>query len=211
MQKNLIIGHFLALFSNVVWGSTFIATKVLLEGFSPTSVMFIRFFIAYILIWLVCPKTMSWQGTRNEFLMLLAGISGVTIYYQLENVALTYTYASNVGVIFAVIPLFVGFEAAVLLKGKEKISKLFWLGFVVAITGIVTISVNGAENFNLNPLGDLIAFIGCFIWSFYAIILKFIKTKPNVSLICVTRRIFFYAVLAMIPCLLIFDKGWNVD
>lgn len=209
MANRILLGHFLALLSNVIWGSTFISTKVLLADFSPTAVMFIRFLLAFILICIICPKRFPKTNFKTELLLLLAGICGVTCYYQLENIALTYTYASNVGVIFAIIPFFVGIEALFLLK-SERISALFIVGFLIAITGICIISFNGAKNFNLNPYGDLLACIGCVVWSFYAIIVKKLSI-PNVSVMLLTKRIFMYAIICMIPCMFIFDKGFSID
>ena len=36
-------GHVLALFTICVWGTTFIATKVLLKAFTPIEILFMRF------------------------------------------------------------------------------------------------------------------------------------------------------------------------
>ena len=38
-------GHFAALFTIFVWGTTFIATKLLLGYFAPVEILFIRFFM----------------------------------------------------------------------------------------------------------------------------------------------------------------------
>ncbi len=209
MVNRVLLGHFLALVSNVIWGSTFISTKVLLEDFSPTAVMFIRFLLAFIIISIICPKRLPFTNVKTEVMLALAGLCGVTCYYQLENLALMYTYASNVGVIFAIIPFFVGIEALIWLK-SEKFSMFFIIGFVIAITGICIISFNGAKNFNLNPYGDLLACIGCVVWSFYAIIVRKLSLQ-DVSIMLLTKRIFMYSIIFMLPCLFIFDKGINLN
>lgn len=208
--SSAVKGHFLALFANVIWGSTFISTKVLLDDFSPAAVMFIRFVMAYIFMWMIFPKALSFSGFRSEAMMLVAGFCGVTAYYQLENVALTYTYASNVGVIFAIIPFFVGVQAHFIFKGEEKLSKYFLGGFAVAMTGILLITFSGATFLGLRPQGDLIAILGCIIWSFYAIIVKRI-TIPGAKTIMVTRRIFFYAIMMMIPCMYLWGGDVNLN
>lgn len=201
-------GHLLALFANVIWGSTFISTKVLLDDFSPTVVMFIRFLLAYIFMWCVLPQSFKFSGAKNEFKMLVAGFCGVTAYYQLENVALTYTYASNVGVIFAIIPFFVGVQAHFFFKGEEQLSRYFLSGFVVAMLGILLITFSGAKFLGLRPEGDLIAILGCIIWSFYAILVKRINII-GIKTILITRRIFFYALLLMLPCMYLWGGDIN--
>lgn len=65
---------------------------------------------------------------EKELLFAGAGLTGVTLYFLLENIALTYTFASNVGIIVAVVPFFTALLAHFLLKG-EGFSRRFFLGF----------------------------------------------------------------------------------
>ena len=64
------------------------------------------------------------QKRWHEGLFALAGLSGVTLYFLMENIALTYISASLVGVIVAAAPLFTALIAAVVLH--EKLSKWFF-------------------------------------------------------------------------------------
>lgn len=41
-------GHLAALLTILIWGTTFISTKVLLRSFSPVEILFIRFTIGYL-------------------------------------------------------------------------------------------------------------------------------------------------------------------
>ena len=41
------------------------------------------------------------------------------------------------------------------------------VGIIMAITGIIAISLNGQKNFALNPLGDGLAFLAMISWGFY--------------------------------------------
>lgn len=43
MEHNRAAGHALAFFTIAVWGTTFISTKILLRGFQPVEILFIRF------------------------------------------------------------------------------------------------------------------------------------------------------------------------
>ena len=42
IQSKAIKGHFAALFTIIVWGSTFVATKVLLRQFGAVEIIFLR-------------------------------------------------------------------------------------------------------------------------------------------------------------------------
>jgi len=53
------LAHILAAFTALSWGSSFIASKILLQHYSPTQVMLMRFVLAYAALWLCCPKTLA--------------------------------------------------------------------------------------------------------------------------------------------------------
>lgn len=56
---------------------------------------------------------------KQELYFAAAGLCGVTLYYLLENIALTYTFVSNVGVIISIAPFFTAILAHVFLKGER--------------------------------------------------------------------------------------------
>jgi drug/metabolite transporter (DMT)-like permease len=125
------------------------------------------------------------------------------MYYLLENIALTYTMASNVGVIISVAPFFTAILSHLFLKEEEKLQANFFMGFVVAMAGIFLISFNGSK-LELNPMGDLLALLAAFVWACYSILTKKISAY-GYNTILTTRRVFFYGILFMIPALFLFD------
>ena len=74
--------------------------------FQPIEILFFRFVMGLIALLLVCPHRMRGTTRRQELTFAAAGLCGVCLYYLLENIALTYTMASNVGVIISVAPFF---------------------------------------------------------------------------------------------------------
>lgn len=192
-----IKGHLFALVSIIIWGTTYVSTKVLLSAFTPIEILVIRFVIGFIALLLIYPKVLKITSIKQELLFLGAGISGVTLYYLLENIALTYTSASNVGIIISIAPFFIGIFAYLFLK-EEKLSVQFFLGFVIAILGITIISFNSAKQISINPFGDLLATLAAVAWASYSIFMKKIS-HYKINTIQVTQRIFFYGILFMIP------------
>ncbi|WBL30724.1 DMT family transporter [Bacillus safensis] len=197
MKNKQLLGHLAAMFTIFLWGSTFISTKILLTAFSPTEILFFRFFIGYLALMIIYPVTMKVRSKKHEGMFALAGLCGVVLYYFLENVALTYTFASNAGVISSVVPFFSFLLAYFLLK-DEPLHSRFFIGFFIAMTGIVLISMNGMTTFQLNPLGDALALTATIVWAFYSILSKMIN-QYGYHIIQVTRRVFFYGLLWMIP------------
>lgn len=198
-HSKTLTGHMAALFCIIVWGTTFISTKVLLRAFTPVEILFFRFLLGYAALWLACPRLLRITDKRQEVLFALAGLCGVTLYFLLENIALTYTFASNVGVIVAISPFFAGLLAFWLLRA-ERPGLNFFLGFVAAMLGIGLISFSGSTQLRLNPLGDVLAVLAGLSWAGYSILTRKLMAFGYNSLM-VTRRCFFYGLLFMLPCL----------
>lgn len=197
------MGHIEALVTILIWGTTFISTKVLLNSFSPIEILFFRFIIGYLALWLVCPHKLKSNNKKEELYFASAGLCGITLYYLCENVALTYTLASNVGVIISIAPFFTALFNFIFLKG-EKPQLRFFVGFIIAIIGIYLISFSSDTTLQLNPLGDILAVIAAIIWAAYSTITKKVSTF-GYNTLQTTRRSFFYGIIFMIPILFIMD------
>lgn len=96
-----------------------------------------------------------------------AALTGLVLYFLLENTALSITYASNVGIIVACAPFFVAVMVGIFFKEKQGVN--FFIGFVIAITGVILISLSGE-------------------WEY--------------PVIAVTRRIYFYGIILLMPILI---------
>lgn len=201
-NKN-IAAHLSAIITILIWGTTFISTKVLLKSFTPIEILFFRFSIGFLVLVLVFPRRLRITERMQELLFASAGFCGVTLYFLLENIALTYSMASNVGIIISVAPFFTAIFAQ-LFWDEEKLEPNFFIGFIVAITGISLISFNGNAALKLNPIGDFLAILAAIIWGVYSILTRKISTY-GYNTIQTTRRTFFYGILFMIPALFIFD------
>ncbi len=207
-RKNEITGHLFAGITILIWGSTFISTKILLKSISPIEILILRFIIGFIILSVVYPHRLKIKDTKQELYFAAAGLCGVTLYYLLENIALTYTLASNVGVIISLAPFFTAIFAHLLLDG-EKLKLQFFIGFILALAGIFLISFNGYDALRLNPLGDILAVMAAIVWAFYSVLTKKISGF-HYNTIQTTRRIFFYGLLFMIPALFIFGFNPNI-
>lgn len=196
-------GHLAALTTILIWGTTFISTKVLLVDFEPIEILFFRFVMGFLALIIAYPRRMKGTTMRQEALFAAAGLSGVCLYYLLENIALTYTLASNVGVIISIAPFFTAILTHLFMKGEEKLRINFFVGFFVAMLGICLISFNGAK-MQLNPLGDLLAVGAAIVWACYSVLTRKISAF-GYHTIQTTRRVFAYGILFMTPALFLFD------
>lgn len=197
------MGHIAALITIVIWGTTFISTKILLTDFTPIEILFFRFLLGLIVLIIVFPKRLKLSDRKQELIFAAAGLCGICLYYMLENIALIYTMASNVGVIISIAPFFTAVLSHIFMKSQEKLKAKFFVGFFVAIIGICLISFSG-KKFEINPVGDVLAIIAALVWSVYSLLTRKISSY-GYNTVQTTRRIFTYGIVLMIPFLFVFD------
>lgn len=187
--------HAFALFTVFVWGFTFVSTKVLLEDFAPIEVLFGRFTIGLIALCILRPHISRLQKRSHEWLFVAAGITGVTLYYLMENVALTFANASVVGVLVAVSPL--STTAIAFALGREKISAGFVAGLIVALAGVALVCLGGGGATFSAP-GVVLALGAALMWSLYSTLVKRISDW-GYETIASTKRTFVWGIAFMVP------------
>lgn len=203
MENKKVFGHGIAIFTIFIWGTTFISTKILLRAFQPVEILFFRFVMGFILLWIMSPHWLPVKSWKQELTFAGAGLTGMTMYYLMENIALAYSQASNVGVIVSIAPVFTAITARIFLKEEGKLRPAFFAGCIIALIGISLISFSGTT-MHLNPIGDILSVGAAIVWSFYSVLSKKIGAF-GYSVIQTTRRTFFYGILFMIPALFFFD------
>lgn len=125
MANSTAKGHLAALVTILIWGTTFISTKVLLVDFQPIEILFFRFLMGLLALMIVYPHRLKGTTIKQESVFVAAGLCGVCLYYLLENIALTYTIASNVGVIISCCPLFYSYSVSLIFEARRKAAGKF--------------------------------------------------------------------------------------
>lgn len=200
------IFHILAIITSAIWGTTFISSKLLLqEGLSPAAIMILRFVLAYVLMLPFVKGKWFCKSVKDELLMVLLGISGGSLYFLLENTALVYTQASNVAIIIAATPLLTMLTVNLLDRGKGASKRLYGYS-LMSLAGVALVILNGNFVLKLNPIGDLLTFGAVVTWVIYSIIIA--KVQERYSSWMITRKIFFYGVVTLLPYFLI--EPWDV-
>ena len=174
---------------------------------SPVEILFIRFAAGFIALLLIRPRLFRFQGWKKEGTMALAGLCGVCLYYLMENVALTFTLASNVGIIISVSPFFTAMISGHMLKEGKKPGLLFFCGFVLAMAGIVLLNLD-SEGLDADITGNMLALGAAFVWALCSLLLR--KTASSgLNITQTTRRTFLYGIVFMIPFILM--MGFTPD
>ena len=194
------LGHLSALVTIVIWGTTFISSKILLYAFTPLAILIGRFLIGYLALWCAYPKFCRPKNHKEELYFAAAGLCGITLYYLLENIALVYTSASHVGIIIAISPFF----TAILdyqFGRHARPGQRFLAGFALSMLGIILI-MNKPATGAVSLGGDLLALGAAIIWAIYSLLTEKIASF-GYHPIQATRRAFFYGLLCMLPLSLV--------
>ena len=209
MEKRAL-GHLAALFTVLNWGTTFIATKILLRSFAPVEILVFRFLLGVAVLFVACPRLLRVEDRKRELVFAAAGLTGVCLYFLMENVALSYTTAANVGVIVSAAPLFTALFAWWTGRGEERPSGRFFLGFVTAMAGICLISFHSLSEVSMDWRGDLLALGAAAVWGVYSLLVRHIGTF-GYSVLQTTRRTFLYGLAFMLPAVYFMDFRWGLE
>ncbi len=209
MKSNSTFLYHLAAFATVViWGSTFVFTKILLlNGLSPAQIFTLRFIIAYVmLLAFSCHrKGHRWlaETWRDEFLLVILGLTGGSLYFLTENEAMNYTTTTNTSLIVCSCPLFTSILVGIFYK-SERLNLTQVFGMLLALAGLVLVVMNGHFVLHLSPVGDALAFSACISWAVYSLIIKPFTKKYDA--IFITRKVFFYGLVTIIPYYILFPE-----
>jgi len=197
--------HLLALLVVTVWGSTFISTKLLLlSGLSAAQIFVLRFIIAYVMLLAYCAAIRrlklfadTWP---DELLMLALGITGGSLYFLTENSAMNYTTTTNTSLIVSLSPL-VATALISIFYQSQRLSRVQLAGTLMAALGVTVVVLNGRFVLHLSPVGDSLAFAAALCWGFYSLLM--IRANQRYDILFITRKVFFYGLLSMIPYFLL--------
>lgn len=202
-----IIVYVIAFVIVVIWGCTFVQTKILINsGLRPDEIFLFRFTLAYILILPLAGKRLFLDNWTDEALAAALGLTGGSLYFVTENYALAYGYCSNVALIVCLTPMITAIIVGCFYK-SERMGRSAVIGSAIAFVGMALVVFNGNFILQLSPLGDVLALAACLCWALYTLIIKRLQDKYSNMLI--TRKIFGYGLLTILPMLLV--RGVDIE
>ena len=213
---NRLLYHVVAFLVVAIWGTTFVCTKLLMmAGLTAAQIFVLRFVVAYMLLLgyslvrLAKPHSdekrerrfrlfaSSWQ---DELLMVGLGVTGGSLYFLTENTAMMYTTTTNTSLIVCLCPLFAALFIAMCYRSQRLHGRQI-VGTVMAAIGVVVVVLNGHFVLHLSPLGDSLAFAACLCWAVYSLLM--IPANLRYDSLFITRKVFFYGLLSMVPYFLV--------
>ncbi|MBI2757904.1 MAG: DMT family transporter [Chloroflexi bacterium] len=172
--KSKLIPYLEAVFTVVVWGGTFIATKIALQEVSPATIVWLRFAMGVVILGaaVLIRKQFAIPQKSEWLYFALLGFIGVTFHQWLQATGLQTAQATTTAWIVATTPVFIAILGWLVLK--EKLNWIQVSGIAAAALGVLLIVSKG----NLGALfsgkegtiGDLLVLISAPNWAIYTIL-----------------------------------------
>jgi len=174
MQKSKFLAYLEALFAVVIWGGTFIATKIALQEASPATIVWVRFAIGVVILGaaVLLRKQFAFPARSDLAFLALLGFIGVTFHQWLQATGLQTAQATTTAWIVASTPVFIAILGWLVLK--EKFGWVRILGIVLAATGVLLVvskgNLSGLFSGKEGTVGDILIFISAINWAVYTVL-----------------------------------------
>lgn len=165
-----MLPHALLLIAVIVWGWTFVATRILVAELGPVELLGARLAIGLPFLGLVLLlRRVPLRFARDDVRPLVLGGSIITLHFLLQIAGLTTTTASNTSWIVSVSPLALAVLSYLLLG--ERIGWQGVVGILVATFGILLLVSRGAIlDFGwLRSIGDWLVLASAHTWALYTV------------------------------------------
>lgn len=207
-RSTVLLAHLGALITVTCWGTSFLCTKVLMEGggFTPTEVYVYRFALAYLILLSITFRKILADSWKDELKFLLCGICCGSLYFITENYALKMTTTGNVSLLASVSPLFTTLLVGLIYRVRIKFGEI--LGSVLAFAGVACVIFMHGFSVEIHPLGDILALSASLSWAIYTIGVK--NLIPRYSSLYITRKLFFYGVITALPLMLLQSQPFHL-
>ncbi|MEE4244183.1 MAG: DMT family transporter [Kangiellaceae bacterium] len=190
----------------VIWASSFVAMKIAVAEFGPMLTVFLRMVLASAVMLFFIPKLKTQHYFAGDWKWFLAlALCEPCLYFVFEGFALTYTTASEAGMITSLQPLMVAVAAYYLLQ--EQLSSRLLLGCLVAVAGAVLLSFTGeATESAPNPLlGNALEFCAIVFAAGYSILAR--KLMARYSPLLLTAIQTFVGSVFFLPAVLVYGES----
>jgi len=180
--------------ANIIWGTTFVVTKPLLNHVPPITLASGRFAIAL----LVLLPLLFCSGRRPILngATAVMGFTGVFVVYVCQNLGLRYTGAANGALIHGGIPVFTALLAAPVLG--ERLTHRRAGGLMVSLAGVAAVVLFGpGGGFGLSALGDALVLVSALGLAAYFVLGR--RAFPNGGSLDLVAGVALWGLLFLLP------------
>jgi drug/metabolite transporter (DMT)-like permease len=218
-RSQTLAGIGMALLACILWSFNFIIARGISKQIPPVSISFYRWLSASVIIAPIAWKTFSAEKhlLKNHWKnILLAAITGISLYSPLIYLAGHYSPAVNLALIGTTAsPVFTFMIAGLVLK--EKIPPARFIGLFICIAGICLLISKGSLDVIIHfrfSTGDKWMLLGAFLFAVYNIVVR--KKPAAISLLTYLFTTFALGTLLLLPAYIIeihnaAPVAWNLN
>jgi drug/metabolite transporter (DMT)-like permease len=159
-------------FAVIVWGASFIATKVALQDVAPATVVWLRFGIGVVILAAVAGyrKQLTFPPWKDLPYFASLGILGIAFHQWLQSTGLITAQASTTAWIVATTPIFMALLGWLVLR--EKLTRWQTFGIALAAVGVLLVVSEGdfstLASGTFGTPGDILILISSVNWAVFS-------------------------------------------
>ena len=169
-NKDKLLGSVAALIPNIIFGFSFLFSKIALTYSHPLVMVAIRFTVAFLvlnILWMLRLIKLNFRGKNLKNLFLMALVQPL-LYFIFESYGINQTSSAISGVIISLSPICVIFISLLFLK--EKPNKRQILFSLVSLASVAAISFLSNDGKASTPLGIILLFFAALCGALYTIL-----------------------------------------
>jgi drug/metabolite transporter (DMT)-like permease len=201
----MLTAYLAALGAAVLWGASFLLTKIALTQLGPMATAALRWTAATLALVALAALTargrqMLRRALRHDSWTFIGlGLVGVGLFYTLQNLALVYTTSIDVGLIMNGFPVLTAVFGVLLLR--EPFNRRAVGGLVLATLGVTLVSLGGVIGdgtaARARLVGDLLAVLATLFGALYIVGGK--RAVTDYDPLTVTALAALFGALMLIP------------
>ena len=172
-----------ALFAVIVWGASFVATKIALQDTSPITIVWLRFLMGVIILGIAVGyrRQFAFPNKKEWAYFALLGFLGITFHQWLQSNALRTSEAGTSAWIVSTTPVFMALLGWLILKEAPGWVKT--LGILLAFVGVLIViskgNIHAISIGRFGAPGDLLILISAVNWAVFSVLSRRgLKTYP---------------------------------
>ncbi len=183
MSNSKLFTYIEALLAVIVWGASFIATKIALKEISPVTVVWLRFLMGVVILGgaVILRRQFALPNKKEWAYFALLGFLGITFHQWLQSNGLETSEAGTTAWIVSTTPVFMALLGWLLLK--EKLGWTKALGILLAFCGVLVVVSKGdfgsVSIGKFGAPGDKLILVSAVNWAvFSALSRRGLKSHP---------------------------------
>ena len=174
MSRKHITAYIEVIFAVIVWGASFIATKLALRDLAPVTVVWLRFTIGVAILGAAAKlrHQVSLPKRQDWLYFTLLGFLGITFHQWLQSTGLKTVQASTTAWVVATTPIFIAILSWIFLR--ERADWLQVTGIILGAMGVLIVvsngDVRGLYTGQFGTPGDLLILISAVNWAVFSIL-----------------------------------------